>query len=120
MNDCYSELAEIYIEQKRNEEAFTIIEKSHSRNTFQNLSDLKIHSSGISSEMLNEYYDLKWMIESGLFSGNKLGELKAKYAEIENEIKKHKAIPNTQQLISVYQRSSKILIIMKILSPCFW
>lgn len=88
LNDCYSELAEIYIEKKRNEEAFAIIEKSHSRNTFQNLSDLKIHSSGISSEMLNEYYDLKWMIESGLFSGNKLGELKAKYAEIENEIKK--------------------------------
>ena len=86
LNDCYSELAEIYIEQNRNEEAFSIIEKSHSRNTFQNLSDLKIHSSGISSEKLNEYYDLKWMIESGLFSGNKLGELKAKYAEIEKEI----------------------------------
>jgi CHAT domain-containing protein len=88
LNDCYSELAEIYIEQKRNEEAFAIIEKSHSRNTFQNLSDLKIHSSGISSEMLDEYYDLKWMIESGLFSGNRLGEFKAKYEEIEKVIEK--------------------------------
>jgi len=85
LNDCYSELAEIYIEQKRNEEAFAIIEKSHSRNTFQNLSDLKIHSSGISSEMLHEYYDLKWMIELGFLSGKSIGELNVKYEELEKE-----------------------------------
>ncbi len=79
INDCYSDLAELYIKQNRNEEAFSIIEKSHSRNTFQNLSNLRINSSGISNEKLNEYYDLKWMIESGLFSGSKLKELLSDY-----------------------------------------
>ena len=86
LKDCYSELAEMYIEQNRNEDAFMIIEKSHSRNTFQNLSDLRINSSGISNEKLNEYYDLKWMIESGLFSGNKLNELTINLNKLEKEI----------------------------------
>lgn len=90
LKDCYSELAEMYIEQNRNEEAFLIIEKSHSRNTFQNLSNLRINSSGISNEKLNKYYDLKWMIESGLFSGNKLNELTLKYNALEKEITKSK------------------------------
>ena len=86
INDCYSELAEMYLQQNRNEEAFAIIEKSHSRNTFQNLSDLRINFSGISNNKLKKYYDLKWMIESGLFSGNKLAELTSEYQTIKNEI----------------------------------
>lgn len=90
--DCYSELAEIYINQKRNEEAFKIIERSRSRNTFQNLSDLKINSSGNSAEKLKKYYDVKWMLESGLFSGNKLAELNQEYVNIKNEINKSETV----------------------------
>lgn len=88
LNDSYSELAEMYLQQNRNEEAFAIIEKSHSRNTFQNLSDLRINSLGISSDKLKKFYDLKWMIESGMFSGNKLAELISEYQIIKNEIGK--------------------------------
>jgi CHAT domain-containing protein/tetratricopeptide (TPR) repeat protein len=88
INDCYLELAEMYLQQNRNEEAFAIIEKSRSRNTFQNLSDLRINSSGISHDKLKKFYDLKWMIESGMFSGNKLAELISEYQIIKNEIGK--------------------------------
>ena len=88
INDCYSELAEMYLQQNRNEEAFAIIEKSHSRNTFQNLSDLRINASGISKDKLKKFYDLKWIIESGLFSGNKLSELSSEHQLIKNEIEK--------------------------------
>lgn len=90
--DCYSELAEIYIKQGRNEEAFAIIERSRSRNTFQNLSDLKINSSGNSAEKLKNYYDVKWLLESGLFSGNKLDELNQEFVKIKNEINKSETI----------------------------
>lgn len=88
INDCYSELAEMYLMQNRNEEAFAIIEKSRSRNTFQNLSDLRINSSGISNDMLKEFYDLKWTIESEIFSGNKLSEITLQYQTIKNEIER--------------------------------
>ncbi len=88
INDCYSELAELYLQQNRNEEAFAIIEKSRSRNTFQNLLDLRINSSGISKDKLQRYYDLKWMVESGLYSGNSLAELSAEYVILKNEIEK--------------------------------
>lgn len=88
INDCYSELAELYLMQNRNEEAFAMIQKSNSRNTFQNLSDLRINSSGISNDKLKEFYDLKWTIESGMFSGNKLAEITSKYQTIKIEIEK--------------------------------
>lgn len=95
VNDCYNELAEIYLERGKGNEAFAIIERSHSRNTFQNLADLKINSDGINSEKLKRYYDLKWMVESGLFSGNKLTELNDEYLKIKNEIGKSGKIINT-------------------------
>jgi CHAT domain-containing protein len=86
LNDCYDELAELYIEQNRNEEAFLIIEKSHSRNTLQNLTDLKINSLYNNKEKLNQFYDLKWMVYSGLFSGNKLEEINIEYENLKKEI----------------------------------
>lgn len=95
LNECYYELAEIYLEQGKGNEAFAIIERSRSRNTFQNLADLKINSDGINSEKLRRYYDLKWMVESGLFSGNKLTELNNEYLKIKNEISKSGRIRNT-------------------------
>jgi CHAT domain-containing protein len=111
INDCYSELAEMYLQQNRNEEAFAIIEKSHSRNTFQNLSDLRINSSGMSNERLKKFYDLKWMIESGLFSGNKLEELNSEFSGIKNEIKKTgKTLTNSISdfnLANIQQKISK-------------
>lgn len=95
INDCYSELAELYLDQNRSEEAFAIIEKSHSRNTFQNLSDLRINSSGISNDKLSRFYDLKWMVESGMFSGNKLAELSSEYQTLKKEIGKTEKSPQS-------------------------
>ncbi|HEX9251600.1 MAG TPA: CHAT domain-containing protein, partial [Ignavibacteriaceae bacterium] len=88
LNDCYNELAELYLEQNRNEDAFCVIEKSRSRNTFQNLADLKINTFFSNKEILNHFYDLKWMVNSGLFSGNKLEEINKEYAILKEEISK--------------------------------
>lgn len=95
VNECYNELAEIYLEQGKVEQAFSIIERSRSRNTFQNLTDLKINSAEANAEKLKRYYDLKWMVESGLLSGNKLTELNDEYLKLKNEIGKWGKIQNT-------------------------
>lgn len=86
VNDCYSELAEIYLKQGKNEQAFSVIERSHSRNTFQNLSEVKLNSYGISKDRLKRYYDLKWMIESGLYEGNGLSDLEGEFQKINKEL----------------------------------
>src|SRR5574338_805844 len=86
LKSCYDELAELYLEQNRYEDAFLIIEKSHSRNTFQNLVDLRINSFYTNKETLNHYYDLRWIINSGLLSGNKLQETINEFENIKHTI----------------------------------
>lgn len=68
-NDIYNGLAEFYLDKGENQKAFEIIENSRSRNTFQNLVNLKLISSLDDEEKLNKIYELDWMINSGIYSG---------------------------------------------------
>ncbi|MEO8231848.1 MAG: CHAT domain-containing protein [Ignavibacteriota bacterium] len=88
VNNCYHELAELYLKLDRAEDAFLIIEKSHSRNTIQNLTALKINSIYKNKEKLKTFYDYKWMINSNLFSGNKLQNITNEYGNLKKEIYK--------------------------------
>jgi CHAT domain-containing protein/Flp pilus assembly protein TadD len=85
-SNCYDELAELYFKQNRDEAAFLIIEKSHSRNTMQNLTALKINSVYKDKEKLKTFYDYKWMINSNLFSGSKLQSISNEYENLKKEI----------------------------------
>jgi CHAT domain-containing protein/lipopolysaccharide biosynthesis regulator YciM len=84
--ECYNELAEVYFKQNRNEDAFLIIEKSHSRNTLQNLTALKINSYYNDKEKLNSFYDLKWYLNSGLLSGKQLEATNNQFENIQKDI----------------------------------
>lgn len=86
LDDCYNELAELYLEQNKNEEAFLIIEKSHSRNTLQNLTDLKINSIYHNKEKLNLFYDIKWRMNSGILSNKELAAIKNQYDNLKADI----------------------------------
>ena len=88
LNNCYNDLAELYLTQGRNGEAFLVIEKSHSRNTLQNLATLKINSLYRDKEKLKKFYDYKWMINSGLFSDSKLQNITDEYENLKKEIYK--------------------------------
>jgi CHAT domain-containing protein len=88
LNESYNELAKIYLAQQRNEDGFSIIERSRSRNTFQNLSNLQLNSAIIDKQSLSRFYDLKWMINSGLYDQNKLAGLEKEYSELAREIYK--------------------------------
>ncbi|MBE0539134.1 MAG: CHAT domain-containing protein [Ignavibacterium sp.] len=105
LKSCYDDLAELYLEQNRNEDAFLIIEKSHSRNTLQNLVDLRINSFYKNKETLNKYYDLKWMLNSGLFSGNKLKEIISDYENIKQSI--YEANP---ELKTIFEENTELSI----------
>ncbi len=73
----FNALAELYLKQGKNENAFQTIERSRSRNTFQNLNDLIISSKIKNDNILKQYYDLRWQINSGIYSGEKLKSLEA-------------------------------------------
>jgi len=87
VNDCYNLLAEIYLAQNKFDDAFTVIESSRSRNTFQNINNLKINSFIKDRNLLIKYYDLQWMIGSGLYSGSKLAEIENEFDVIKNRVK---------------------------------
>jgi CHAT domain-containing protein/Flp pilus assembly protein TadD len=86
LNNIYNELAELYLRQSRYEEAFLLIEKSHSRNTFRNLIDLKVNSIYDEKEKLKRYYDLKWMINSNIYVGSRLKELTSEFNNLREDI----------------------------------
>jgi len=73
----FNALAELHLKQGKNENAFQIIEKSRSRNTFQNLNDLLINTRIKDNNVIKQYYDLKWQINSGIYSGEKLKSLES-------------------------------------------
>ncbi len=84
LNEPYIALAELYLKQERDEEAFSVVEKSRSRNTFQNLNNLLISSKIHDEKLLRQYYDLGWKINSGLFSDDRLEKLKNEYKLLTN------------------------------------
>jgi tetratricopeptide (TPR) repeat protein len=88
LNQSYKALATIYLKQHKNEDAFSIIERSRSRNTFQNLTNLQLNYAVMDQKTLTRFYDLKWMINSGLFDRNKLVSLEKEYSELAREIYK--------------------------------
>ncbi|MBT8386491.1 MAG: CHAT domain-containing protein, partial [Ignavibacteria bacterium] len=69
-NKIYDSLIEHYLSEDRTFEAFEILERSRSRNTIQNIVNLKLLSSVKNIDKLNRYFDLKWMAESDLYSAD--------------------------------------------------
>ena len=129
-NEIYESLIEHYLNENRTVEAFGILERARSRNTMQNLVNLKLLSTVSNAEMLNRYFDLKWMTESDLYSDDekiiffeeeKL--LKAKFLEENPELEQYisgkpwkdiKEIQSTlnedDNLISVYTSEDKLFL----------
>lgn len=80
LDDSFNALIEIYFSQNKVEEAFTLIERSRSRNTLQNLSMLKRLNSSIDPNTLATLYDLKWKINYGLYTKEESTEFESEYS----------------------------------------
>jgi CHAT domain-containing protein/tetratricopeptide (TPR) repeat protein len=127
-NEIYESSIEHYLNENRAVEAFEILERSRSRNTLQNLVHLKLLSSVKNIEMLDRYYDLRWMTESDFYSDDEkvlLSEeeeaLQKKFVEENPKLeeyfshmlwKDYKQIQNgldaNDNLISVYVSNEKL------------
>ncbi len=79
-SEVYNCLTELFLKQNRNYDAFEVLERSRSRNTFQNLFQIQAAENSDDSKTLKEYFDLKWKINSGLYDGENLKSLEGRYA----------------------------------------
>lgn len=86
LNEVFEDYADFLFRQGKEKEAFEIIEHSRSRNTLQNLNNLKIASAIDDETLLGRLYDLDWMIKSGLYTGAQLSKIKNEYDQIKNKI----------------------------------
>ncbi|RKY94573.1 MAG: hypothetical protein DRQ01_02050, partial [Ignavibacteriae bacterium] len=67
-DEIYNSLISFYLSEEKGTEAFEILERSRSRNTMQNLVNLKLISSISDETMLNKFIDLNWMVKSDLYT----------------------------------------------------
>lgn len=86
MNSVYNSLAELYLSQGKPEEAFSIIDKSRSRNTKFNLNRLRLLSHLDDEQKYNQLIDLEWMINSRLYDKTTSDSLNKLASEIKSEL----------------------------------
>ncbi len=86
LNEVFEDYADFLYRQGKEKEAFEVIEQSRSRNTLQNLTNIKITSAIDDETLLGKLYDLDWMIKSGLYAGAQLSKIKAEYEQIKSKI----------------------------------
>lgn len=84
--ELYDSYAQLLLEQKKYEQAFLIIDKSRSRNTMQNLLNLKLSSFTDDNKAIEQLYELDWMINSGIYSTPETDSLKRLLSLIKNNL----------------------------------
>jgi CHAT domain-containing protein/Tfp pilus assembly protein PilF len=77
--DVYSSYAEFLLKQKDYAKAFSLIDKSRSRNLMQNLANLKLQSIIKDEKTLNQLYEYDWMIRSSIYNNSQLDSLRLQY-----------------------------------------
>lgn len=109
----YDSYAQLLLEQKKYEEAFLIIDKSRSRNTIQNLLNLKLSALSTDNKSTEMLYELDWMINSGIYSKFETDSLRRALAKLKNEIiEKH---PNLRGIVAP-EKNSQISNLQKYLA----
>lgn len=84
--NSYLNLTDLYLRQSRFEDAFNLIEKFRARNTLKNLSQLKLQSLVTDNNLLQNYYDLSWKLNSDIFEEEEKDSLKKIFDSVKNEI----------------------------------
>lgn len=80
--ELYDSYASLLLDQKRYEQAFLIIDKSRSRNTMQNLLNLKLASFTNDNKSIEKLYELDWMVNSGIYTVNEQDSLKRLFTDV--------------------------------------
>ena len=80
--EIYDSFAEHYLDQNKFKEAFELIDKSRSRNTVQNLNNIKLESLIKDQSRLNKIYEYEWIIHSGIYNDDETDSVKRDYAAL--------------------------------------
>lgn len=78
-SDVYNAYADLLIKEKKYGRAFLVIDRSRSRNTIQNLFNLKLESYDGSGSSRDELYDYEWIINSGLYPAAEVDSVRILY-----------------------------------------
>ncbi len=98
-DEIYHSFINFYLKENKSKEAFELLERSRSRNTMQNLVNLKLTSSIEDENLIKRFNDLYWMHNSDLYSKKEKISIKAELDIIaENFVKKD---PSLQQYLSL-------------------
>src|SRR5690554_802007 len=84
--DLYDSFASFYLTEKKYKEAFELIDKSLSRNTVQNLTNLKLQVLLDDKNTLDKIYEYEWIIHSGIYNEDKVNRTKAEYSLLKDKI----------------------------------
>ncbi len=99
--DLYDSYAKLLLEEKRFDEAFILIDKSRSRNTMQNLMNLKLSALADDQASVDRLYELEWMVNSGIYSTEETDSLRSSLTLLKNSL--HKKYPEIKRFIENIQ-----------------
>ncbi|MBK8946362.1 MAG: CHAT domain-containing protein [Ignavibacteriae bacterium] len=110
-DEIYHSLTEFYIQNAKYKSAFEIIDKSRSRNTFQNIKNHKLFSNNIYERDYDKLLFLDWQMKQSYFL-EKRDSLKSELIIVKNDlIKKNpelKNVFNPKQYFSLEEKQMKL------------
>lgn len=86
LNGSYLKLTDLYLRQSRFEDAFNLIEQFRARNTLKNLNHLKLQNLVKDDNLLQNFYDVLWKLNSDIYAEAEKDSLKKFLGAIKNEI----------------------------------
>ncbi|MEO8400059.1 MAG: CHAT domain-containing protein, partial [Ignavibacteriaceae bacterium] len=99
--NVYDDYANFLLNKKKYKQAFELIEKTHSRNTIQNLNNLKIGSIVNNEETLNKIYQYDWIINSGIYNKEEVDSVKNLFSELKLSLTKK--FPSLKKYLNLSQ-----------------
>ena len=84
--NVYDDYINFLLKQKKYETAFNEIEKSRSRNTVQNLNNLKFSSLINDEKTLDKIYQYEWIINSGIYTKHEIDSVNENLTSLESTL----------------------------------
>ncbi|MBL1215496.1 MAG: CHAT domain-containing protein [Ignavibacteriae bacterium] len=103
-DEIYNSIFNFYLEQDKPNKAFEVLDISRSRNTRQNITNLKLSASSSNMPLIKKYYELNWEVNSDLYLKAEKDSLEKDLNDIKKEILKNN--PELQKYMSpIYSKT---------------
>jgi CHAT domain-containing protein/tetratricopeptide (TPR) repeat protein len=85
-NDIYNSFAEFYLKQKKYVKAFELTDRSRSRNTMNNLNNLKLEGFVRNDSLLKKIYDYEWILHSNIYNKKETDDTKTQLSLLKEKL----------------------------------